>query len=244
MKANARHGQAEILRFPDPSSLARAAAREWLARLSPTTVVPHTVALSGGRIARQLFQAVAASAREQHSAFSNVEFFWSDERCVPPGDTESNFRLAQDNLLKPLRVPESRTHRIRGELAPRVAAETAGAELLSLLPRAGPHRQPILDLVLLGMGEDGHVASLFPEESRDFEGDPRFFRAVRAVKPPPDRVTMGYQTIAAAREVWVLASGAGKEPALRRSLQGAAATPLGRLLNLRQRTLIYTDILG
>jgi 6-phosphogluconolactonase len=91
------------------------------------------------------------------------------------------------------------------------------------------------------MGEDGHVASLFPGESETAMSDPALFRDVTAVKPPPLRITMGYGLIAQARQVWVLASGAGKQAALRESLS-AASTPLGRVIRQRADTRIYSDL--
>ena len=99
----------------------------------------------------------------------------------------------------------------------------------------------MLDLVFLGLGEDGHVASLFPEETEADRASHAIYRPVIATKPPPRRITLGYPAIAAAREVWVLASGAGKEDALRKSLAGRE-TSLERVIGLRAHTRIFTDI--
>jgi 6-phosphogluconolactonase len=92
------------------------------------------------------------------------------------------------------------------------------------------------------MGEDGHTASLFPGEAASVMEDPAMYRAVTATKPPPRRITLGYGAIAAAREAWVLASGKGKEAALRESLSPAGRTPLARVLRMRSLTRIYTDV--
>ncbi len=101
----------------------------------------------------------------------------------------------------------------------------------------------MLDLVFLGMGEDGHVASLFPSEPEVMMQDAAVYRAVfDSPKPPPQRLTLGYPVLAAAREVWVLASGAGKETALKASLGGNGKTPLGRVLSMREGTKLFTDI--
>ena len=92
------------------------------------------------------------------------------------------------------------------------------------------------------MGEDGHVASLFPGEPEGVSGNPAVFRSVTAVKPPPKRLTLGYPALAAASQVWVLASGSGKEGALRNSLSPNGSTPLARVIKLRSQTRILTDI--
>jgi 6-phosphogluconolactonase len=100
-----------------------------------------------------------------------------------------------------------------------------------------------LDLIFLGMGEDGHVASLFPGEEDEAISSEAVYRAVTAVKPPPRRMTLGYAAIVAATEVWVVASGAGKEGALKESLSPTGKTPLARVLNRRAQTKILTDIM-
>jgi 6-phosphogluconolactonase len=102
---------------------------------------------------------------------------------------------------------------------------------------------PILDLVLLGMGEDGHVASLFPGDTPRVDRPGTFYRAVLAPKPPPRRVTLTYAAIAAAERVWVLISGLGKEAVLRQSLARDGNTPLARVLGSRANTRIFTDLI-
>ena len=233
-----------LTRFDSDQELAQSAAAAWLRELGAGSGgSPYCVALSGGRIARRFFAAVANLAKAGSGALSRVHYFWGDERCVPPTDPESNFRLARELLLQPLMVPEQRTHRIFGEQEPETAAAAAAAELGRVAP-ARVNRQPVLDLVFLGMGEDGHVASLFPGEAENVTASPAVYRAVTATKPPPRRITLGYAAIAAARDVWVLASGAGKEKALRDSLAPSGNTPLARVLKLRQGTRIFTDIAG
>ncbi len=280
-------GTYDLLSFGDAEALARAAASRWLDELEAAGAGagPYCVALSGGRIARRFFLAVRDQARARALLRDRIEFFWGDERCVPPGEPESNFRLAQECLLAPLDVPPARTHRIRGEVPPEAAAAEAESELQSTVhrpqatvhspqstvhsPRSTVHspqstvhspdlsfvirhssfvippsgHQPVLDLVFLGMGEEGHVASLFPGEPDEVAESPAVYRAVTVPKPPPRRVTLGYPAICAARQVWVLASGPGKAQALRQSLAPAGNTPLARVLKDRAHTCIFTDIL-
>jgi 6-phosphogluconolactonase len=235
----------DLISFPDEQDLAEAAAEQWLKQLetqSRRERSPYCVALAGGRITRRFFETVAQLAAAGSDRWRAVQFFWSDERCVSPDDPESNFGMARDLLLAPLRIPEDQIHRVRGEEPSALAASRAEAELRRIAT-VGPAGQPLLDLIFLGMGEDGHVASLFPGESEETMASKAVYRDVKAVKPPPHRITMGYATIAAARQTWVLASGSGKETALRESLRPGSHTPLARVLRLRSQTRILTTIL-
>lgn len=229
--------------FADPNALAREAAQEWLSEMAGAGSMAQArhVALAGGRIARQFLDAAASLAQEQNVSFGAVHFFWSDERCVGPDDPESNFRLAQDAFLGPLNIPAGQIHRIRGEEKPERAAALAAEELRRLIP-PGADGQPQLDLVFLGMGEDGHIASLFPGEPGEVMSNPAAFRPATSPKPPPARITMGYPALAAAKQVWVLASGKGKQGALKASLAPDGPTPLARLLRLRTVTRVLTDL--
>jgi 6-phosphogluconolactonase len=224
-------------------ALANIVAHEWLQQIAtrPPDSGNYCVALSGGRIAKTFSSAVANLAKARNLDFKSVHFFWGDERCVPPTDAESNFAIAQELIFTPLAIPETQIHRIRGENDPPKAAKEAEAELRRFASTS-PDKQPVFDLIFLGMGEDGHTASLFPTEPAKMASNKAVYRAVTATKPPPHRVTLGYPTIASAKEVWVLASGAGKENALADSLKADGKTPLGRVLKLRSRTRVFTDI--
>ena len=234
----------ELISFATGNELAHAAATAWLdeVALAHESGTPQFVALSGGRTAASLFSAVAEKARTQKIPLTGIHFFWADERCVPPTDAESNFALADKLLLQPLAIRSDKIHRIPGEQPPASAAELASAELRRVVPH-DPAGHPLLDLVFLGMGEDGHVASLFPYQIEQPHLNPAAFRAVNnSPKPPPHRVTLTYAAIAAAKQVWVLASGAGKEAALRESLSPTGQTPLARVIQSRQQTKIFSDI--
>lgn len=234
-------GTFDLRQFSGAEPLADAAAADCLRAVQAPHAAPHfSLALSGGRIARNFCSALARLCVNRGS-LARVAFFWSDERCVPPENEESNFRLANEALLRPLEIPGSQIHRIRGEIDPAEACTRAVSELTEIVGQ-GPSSQPVLDLVLLGMGEDGHVASLFPGEPEGEMADAAVYRCVTAVKPPPLRITLGYGAISAARDVWVLASGAGKAEALRESLRSRGGTPLARVLRLRASVRIYTDI--
>jgi 6-phosphogluconolactonase len=233
-----------LIRFGNTDNLAQAAATAWLEEIAAAQRAgkPHCVALSGGRITLKFFAAVIQLAEAERVAFNTVHFFWADERCVPPDDPESNFAAADEHFFQPAGIAADNIHRIRGEDPPEQAARLATEEVRRLAPR-NAEGQPLVDLVFLGMGEDGHVASLFPGERETWLTDQAVYRAVgNSPKPPPNRVTLGYQAIAAARQVWVLASGVGKEAALHESLQPDGQTPLARVLRRRERTKVFTDI--
>src|SRR5262245_34381694 len=188
--------------FGSARELAEETANKWCQQIAERKN-PFGVALSGGRIANDFFKEIGARASRNHG-IRQAHFFWADERCVPPDHADSNYRVARELLLEPLQVEPSHVHRIRGEDEPAKAAAAAAEELLRVA--AGAPRQPLLDWVFLGMGEDGHVASLFPGA----EPKPGIYYSVTGPKPPPRRITLSYDVLAAAREVWVLASGSGK----------------------------------
>jgi 6-phosphogluconolactonase len=234
----------ELICFNSADELARAVAGRWLADITESNRAGRSyhVALSGGRVAPKLFTSAAEQAKGQALLLKLVHFFWADERCVPPDDAESNYLPARNFLFRPLGIPDNQVHRVPGELPPQTAADQAGEDIRRVVPlnKAG---QPVLDLVLLGLGEDGHIASLFPGEPEPLKARESVYRAVKnSPKPPPDRVTLGYPAIVAAKQVWVLVSGTGKEQALRQSLELSGQTPLAHVLKFRRETMIFTDI--
>lgn len=229
--------------FSDEAALASAVATQWLDRLSKRdSSAIYRVALSGGRIARRFLSNVAEQSRTRGFNFENVHFFWSDERCVPPSDPESNFAAANSALLQPLAIALDQIHRIRGELSSEKAVAEAEAELRRFA-KANDPGEALFEMVFLGMGEDGHVASLFPNEPEKSSAEGNIYRAVVASKPPPQRITLDYEPISTARAVWAIASGKGKEWALSESLRPDGKTPLATLLRRREHTVIFTDIL-
>ncbi len=234
----------ETLNFPSADDLARAVSSAWLDEIATAnhSGKPHCVALSGGRITLKFFAAVIEQSKARNISLSNVHFFWADERCVPPDDKESSYAAAAEHFFRPLAIAPDKIHRILGELPPERAAQLATEEIQKTVP-CNAAGQPLLDIVFLGMGEDGHVASLFPDESEAARLNPAIYRAIsNSPKPPPNRVTLGYDAIAAAKNVWVLASGAGKEAVLRESLSPEGKTPLARVLKMCSAAKVFTDI--
>lgn len=207
---------------------------------SPITRERWCVALSGGRIAPSLFDAVVTQSKAKAVSWDKTEFFFADERWVPWDNADSNYAVARRHLFDPLQVNPRSVHPVYSGRSPEFDAAQAQADLLRRTP-INVTGTPILDLVILGMGEDGHVASLFPNAPEDIVQSRAVYLPVRAPKPPPERITLTYSVLTAALHVLVVVSGPGKEPALRHSLSPHHSTPLGRLIALRQHTVLLTD---
>jgi len=232
----------ELISFASADELAARAASAWLDEIAAANHAarPHCVALSGGRIALKFFTSVVAQTRARELSLGLVHFFWADERCVPPTDPESNFKAANELLFSPLKISENQVHRIRGEDLPELAVKIAGEELCKVMPYK--NSLPALDLIFLGMGEDGHVASLFPDAAANVADVSVPFLVVNhSPKPPPTRISMSYKMIFAAKNIWIMVSGAGKESALRESLSPHGRTPLARVIQSRP-VKIFSDI--
>ncbi|MBI5191246.1 MAG: 6-phosphogluconolactonase [Nitrospirae bacterium] len=170
-----------------------------------------TVALSGGTTPMRLYALLASEEYARLVDWESVLFYWADERCVPPESQDSNFGNAYRAMLSKLPVPHAGIHWIFGEAVPDEAARLYDDEL-----RQGFGGMPVFDLVLLGMGEDGHTASLFPGSDALAETE----RYAVSVDREPGRVTLTLPVINAARNVVFLVSGAGKADVVARILGG------------------------
>ncbi len=212
---------------PDAEALARLAAAAIAGRATAAAVARESfsVALAGGSTPRRTYQLLAEPPHRESVPWARVQVFFGDERCVPPDDADSNFRMAREALLDRVPVPRERIHRIRGEAPdPVEAAAEYQAELRAAL---GPAAR--LDLVLLGMGPDGHVASLFPA-SDALEETSRLALAVVAPKPPPRRITLTLPALCAAAEALFLVAGADKAERVAEVLSGREpALPASRV---------------
>jgi 6-phosphogluconolactonase len=233
----------ELIFFATPDDLARAATGAWLDQIESANRAgkTHCVALSGGRITQKFFTSVIEANQSRQVSFANVHFFWADERCVPPTDPDSNFKMADELLFKPLNISADKIHRLRGEDPPAAAVKIAESEIRRWAP-PGSDNQPCLDLVLLGMGEDGHIASLFPDAGANIlDISAPYLVVENSPKPPPTRISLSYKTIFAAKSVIVLASGKGKEVAFQESLKPGGRTPLARVIAARP-VKIFSDL--
>ena len=189
------------------------------------------VALPGGSVATTFLPVLAGLAVD----WAHIDLFWIDERAVPPDHPDSNYGMASRLLLTPARVPPPRIHRMQGEL-PELdqAARRASDELRSV---AGD--PPRLDLALVGVGEDGHVASIFPGLRRA-PVDP-VIAVHDAPKPPARRLTMTLPVLADAGIVVVAAFGAAKAEAMRDAIGASDRTPVARLLRDASSSLVLLD---
>lgn len=185
-----------------------------------------SVALSGGSTPQRLYALLATHPYASRVDWSRVHVLWGDERCVPPGNPVSNYRMACEALLDHVPVPRGNVHRIRGEDEPVAAAAAYERDLRELFRT--PVGQPRtttgarFDLILLGMGENGHTASLFPGLAAVREGC-RWVMAEQIVEVPMSRVTLTPVVINAAAEIVFLVSGREKAATLQRVLEGPYA---------------------
>ncbi len=209
----------------DAAALAAAVADRFIGAANAAIVSRgrFDVALAGGSTPKAAYALLASPGLRDRVAWDRVQFFFGDERCVPPGDQESNFRMAREALFDPLGIGETRIFRMHGEDPPESAAE-AYAQLL--VRELGP--QATFDMVMLGMGPDGHTASLFPG-TPPLTDDAKLVRAPWVEKFGTFRITVTPRVINAARLIEIAAAGEGKAQALSRALQGAfdpAETPV------------------
>lgn len=174
------------------------------------------VALAGGSTPKPLYELLATREFATQVDWAHTEVFFGDERCVPPDDARSNFRMAADALLKHVPLPAEKLHRLCGEESPAQAALRYRRELAAVFRTAGAAR---FDLILLGMGENGHTASLFPGTGALRERRRTVVSQYVEVQNEW-RLTFTRPLLNAAAQIWVLARGASKAEAVRRVLEG------------------------
>jgi 6-phosphogluconolactonase len=206
-----------IGRFDDPEGLSRAAA-DLFVRLAGEAVVERgqfRVALSGGRTPRRTYRILAQRPWRQRTPWPHIHVFWGDERCVSAGDSRNNADMARRALLNHVPVPEAQVHPIQCDTRPKTGAEAYDA----LLRKHLPAEAPAFDLVFLGLGRNGHTASIFPD-SPVFNENERWAVENWIEEEKMFRVTLTPEIINAARVVAFLVSGRGKAPILKDVLEG------------------------
>ena len=183
------------------------------------------LALSGGNTPRAVHAELARLGADL--AWNRVQITFGDERCVPPDHADSNYRMARETLLEAVAIPAGNIFRIRGEIAPADAAQEYEDKLAAVAARCGEPRY-VHDLVLLGLGEDGHTASLFPG-STALDETVRNVIPTTGPKPPPQRITMTFPLLNAARHACFLVTGTAKHALVEEIAAGGSAYPAGRV---------------
>jgi 6-phosphogluconolactonase len=224
----------------EAEAVAERAAREiaeHIQRARAERGVAH-LALSGGRTPERAYELLAQTLED----WQDVEVWFADERCVGPEDAESNYRMAREKLLERIPIEPARVHRMEGELGPERGAERYARALLADVARTQADAgAPVLDIVVLGIGPDGHVASLFPGAPTLEADEEAVCLPVRnSPKPPPERITLSLAVLRAARRCMLLATSADKRDAV----TGALAEPTARIpasLLRRERLTVIVD---
>lgn len=214
-------GNPEIRIFDDLEQLSWAAATrfEEQARVKVIEKKPFSVALSGGSTPKLLFELLASPGFQGRVRWANLQAFQVDERCVPPDDAQSNYRMIRQALLEAVPLPAENFHRMAAERPDRENAAREYAEELSCTLHPAPGTGPRLDLIFLGMGPDGHTASLFPgspalHESKEWV-TPNFVAKLNSF-----RLTLTLPVLNAAAHIIFLVAGADKAEVLRQVLEG------------------------
>jgi 6-phosphogluconolactonase len=198
------------------------------------------LALSGGTTPGRCYELLGAKPGD----LEGVEVWFADERCVGPQDEESNYKLAADTLLERAQIPPERVHRMVGELGPEEGARSYAQELTHHLVGASSDeaQPPVLDLIVLGIGPDGHVASLFPGAATLDAGPEAVCLGVHdSPKPPPERITLSLAVLRAARECMLLATGPSKADAMSAMLGEPTHHVPASLLRRERLTVIADD---
>jgi len=205
--------------YPDIQTLSTEAA-QFIVRLANEAIVSHgrfTIALSGGSTPKATYSLLGSEPYRSQIDWTQVEIFWSDERCVPPDDKESNYALAQQVLLSNIPIPTNQIHRMPADTSDRDTASQAYER--EMQRTFSTDSIPNFDLIQLGMGPEGHTASLFPHQESLHEQQ-RLVMPVNVPKPPPPRLTFTPPLLNAAKHVLFLVAGSEKADALKAVLEG------------------------
>jgi len=205
--------------YPDLDTISQQAA-QYIVRVANEAIVTRgrfTIALSGGNTPKKLYSLLGSEPYRSQIDWKLVDIFWSDERCVPPDSPDSNYRMAHEVLLSQIQIPAPQVHRMPADAPGRDAACLAYTQEMQRV--LGTNGIPNFDLIQLGMGPEGHTASLFPHQPSLHETE-RLVIPVSVPKPPHDRLTFTPPILNAARNVLFLVTGADKADALHAVLEG------------------------
>lgn len=196
----------EVKIYQKPKKVAKAVAREIFHLTHRSSQPRFDIALSGGSTPQKLFK-VLSKKYSDRIPWDRIHFWWGDERCVSPASDESNFKMAADRLFAHIKIPSSNIHRIKGENDPAKEAERYAAEMNKYLNKR--NGTPVFDLILLGMGNDGHTASIFPGQLDNFK-EVRSCVASRHPVSGQNRITLTGRVLNNANRVFFLVTGQNK----------------------------------
>jgi 6-phosphogluconolactonase len=234
-----------VLVHPDKEALAAAVAARFLTKIIDVLEEQETahVCLTGGTMGSAVLAAIAASPARDTVDWSRIHFWWSDERYLPRGDVERNETQSRAALLDQLRLEPSRIHALPapGEQPDiEAAARAYEAELAAHAPEGA--RYPRFDVMFLGVGPDGHVASLFPEHAQVRETERVVVPETDSPKPPPERLSFTLPVINSADRIWLVLAGSDKAGALGLTLAGADKSEVpAAAVEGRKRTVFFVD---
>ncbi len=238
------------VRVFDDALAVGAAAAAWVAAELASSVSSRgraSLVLSGGSTPRMLYQLLGTKFKEL-VPWPQVHVFWGDERYVPHDDARSNYRLAKEMLLDQIAIPAARVHPMPTDFAaPPTAARAYESTLADYFSSEAPpqtvegpaSRPPVFDVVVLGIGDDGHTASVFPGSTA--MTSTHTVMAVTAPVEPPSRLTLTLPVLAAARHIGVLVTGRSKARALAAALAAEAETPAAVLARTAQTAVWWVD---
>jgi len=205
--------------YPDIATLSHDAAQH-IVRIANESIATYgrfTMALSGGTTPRKTYELLGSEPYSRQINWTLVHIFWGDERSVPPESPDSNYRMAHEILLSKIPIPAVQVHRM---LANEPNRDAASQEYVEEMQRVfATDDIPSFDLIQLGMGPEGHTASLFPHQEALHE-ERRLVMPVSVPKPPPDRLTFTPPLLNAARNLLFLVTGSDKADALHAVLEG------------------------
>jgi 6-phosphogluconolactonase len=219
--------QARLEILADPEALARRVA-DWLLTVSTARASVFTLALSGGGTPRRLYELLSGPPYRDLFPWDRTHLFWGDERFVPRNDESSNYRMVREAMLSRAPIPAANIHPVQTEgLTPDAAAAGYERELKSFYGAERLDRaRPLFDVILLGLGPDGHTASLFPGTAA-LEERERWVAAV--VGPKPTRITLTYPALESSRHVAFLVAGKEKREIFSRFQRGEHTLPAARV---------------
>lgn len=228
-----------IKQYNSPTAVAEAIIDEVFVQAASSA--PIHIALSGGSTPRALFELMASPEYRDKICWEHLHLYWVDERCVPPSDEQSNYRMTYEALLRHVPIPEGQVHRIYGE----AEAEAEALRYTNLVREqvgGTQGRLPQFDIILLGIGDDGHTSSIFPHQMRLLEVRTPYVVATSPVGQK--RICLTGPTILAARRVLFHAVGEGKATILREIATGhphSLAYPSAYLVREREDIELFTD---